>query len=60
MLKIFVTVNKHQSFKSLTVERHLSSLNIRSATLKIRLLIISNLLTAGYDRLQASIALCSF
>jgi len=28
MLKIFVTVDKHQGFKSLTVKRHLSGLNI--------------------------------
>jgi len=64
MFKIFVTVDKHQGFKSLTVKRHLSGLNIRPATLKIRLLIISQLLTflltARYDRLQPSIALCSF
>jgi len=45
MFKIFVTVDKHQSFKSLTVKRHPSGLNIRSVALKIRLLIISKLLT---------------
>ena len=45
MFKIFVTVDKNQSFKSLTVERHLSGSNIRPATLKIRLLVISILLT---------------
>jgi len=44
MFKIFVTV-KHQPFKSLTVKRQLSGLNVRPATLKIRLLIISKLLT---------------
>jgi len=44
-LNIFVTVDKHQGFISLTVERHLSGLDIRPATLKIRLLIISILLT---------------
>jgi len=44
MFKIFVTVDKNQGFKS-TVERHLSGSNIRAATLKIRLLIISILLT---------------
>jgi len=38
MFKIFITVDKYQGFKSLTVKRHLSSLNIRPATLKIRLL----------------------
>jgi len=45
MFKIFVAVDKHQGFKSLTVIRHLSGLNIRLATLKTRLLIISKLLT---------------
>jgi len=35
MFKIFVIVDKHQGFKCLTVERHLSDLNIRPATLKI-------------------------
>jgi len=58
MFKIFVTVDEHQSFKSLTVERHLSGLNIRPATLKIRLLIISKLLIISSNfRLQASILL---
>jgi len=56
MFTIFVTVDKHQGFKSLTVKRHLSGLNVCPATLKICLLF---LLTACYDRLQASIALCS-
>jgi len=45
MFKIFVAVDKHQGFKSLTVKRYLSGLNVRPATLKIRLLIISKLLT---------------
>jgi len=45
MFKIFVTVDKHQGFKSLTVEWHLSGLNIRPTTLKMHLLIISKLLT---------------
>jgi len=45
VFKIFITVNKHQGFKSLTVKRHLSGLNIRPAALKIRLLINSKLLT---------------
>jgi len=39
MFKIFVTVDKHQRFKSFI------SLNIRPAMLKIRLLVISKLLT---------------
>ena len=45
MFKIFVTVDKRQGFKSLTVKWHLLGLNVRPATLKIRLLIISKLLT---------------
>jgi len=45
MFKIFVAVDKHQGFKSLTGERHLSGLNIRPARLKIRLLIVSKSLT---------------
>jgi len=45
MFKIFVAVDKHQGFKSSTVKRHLSGLNVRPATLIIRLLIISKLLT---------------
>jgi len=45
MFEIFVTVDKHQGFKSLTVEWHLPGLKIRPATLKMRLLIISKLLT---------------
>jgi len=45
MFKIFVTVDKHQGFKSFTVKRCLSGLNIRPVTLIIRLLIISKLLT---------------
>jgi len=47
MFKIFVTVNKHQDFEPLTVKRHLSSLNIRPVTLKIRLFIISKLLAVS-------------
>jgi len=43
MFKIFVSVDKHQGFESLTVKRHLSSLNIRPVRLKIRLFIISKL-----------------
>jgi len=55
LFKIFVTVDKHQGFKSLTIERHLSGLNIRPATLKIRLLIISILLTISSKcRLRSS------
>jgi len=49
MFKIFVTVDKHQSFKSLTVERHPSGLNIRPATLKIQFLRISKLLTISSE-----------
>jgi len=49
MFTIFVTVEKYQGFKSLTVKRHLSGLNIRPATLKIRLLIISKLLNISSD-----------
>jgi len=45
VLKIFVTLDKHQHVKYLSVKRHLSGLNIRSATLKIRLLMISQLLS---------------
>ena len=45
MFKTIVTVDKHQGFKSLTVKRHLSGLNNRPATVKIRSLIISKLLT---------------
>jgi len=45
MFKIFVTVDKHQGFKSLTVERHLSGLNNRPEALKIHFLRISQLLT---------------
>jgi len=45
MFKIFVAVDKHQGFKSLTVKRNLLGLNIRPATLKMGLLIISKLLT---------------
>jgi len=63
MFKIFVTDDKHQRFKS-SVRRHLPGLNIRPVTLKIRVLKFHNCLlffrTAGYDHLQASIALCSF
>jgi len=44
MFKIFVTLDKHQHVKYLSVKQHLSGLNIRSATLKIRLLMISKLL----------------
>jgi len=42
MFTIFVTVDKHQGFKSLTVKRHLSGLNVCPATLKICLLTISS------------------
>ena len=45
MFKIFVTVDKHQGFKALAVKQRLSGLNIRRVTLKMRLLIISELLT---------------
>jgi len=47
----------------LSVKQHVSGLNIRPAMLKIRLLVISILLTISSNcglRLQASIALCSF
>jgi len=55
MFKIFVTVDKHQGFKSLTVKWHLSGLNIRPANLKIRLLIISKFLTISSNcRLRSS------
>jgi len=37
MFKIFVAVDKHQCVQYLSSKRHLSGLNIRSATLKIRL-----------------------
>ena len=40
MFKIFVIVDKHQGFKSLTVKRHLPGLNIRPVTLQMRLFII--------------------
>jgi len=43
MFKIFVTVDKHQGFKALTVKRPIR-LSIHPATLKICLLIISKLL----------------
>jgi len=45
MFKIFITGDKHLGFKSLTVKQHLTGLNIRPATLKIRLSIISKSLT---------------
>jgi len=45
MFKIFVTVDKHQRFKSFIRQTHLSGLKIRLAMLKIRLLVISKLLT---------------
>ena len=45
MFKIFVTVDKHQCFKSLSVKPYLSGLNIHPRTLKIHLLIISKLVT---------------
>jgi len=44
MFKIFVTVDKHQRFKSFIRQTTSSGLNIRPATLKIRLLVISKLL----------------
>jgi len=50
MFAIFVTVDKQQGFKSLTVERHLLGLNIRPAMLKIHLWIISILLTISSKR----------
>jgi len=43
MFKIFVTVDKHQGFKALTVKRPIR-LSIHPATLKICLLIILKLL----------------
>jgi len=36
---MFLTVDKHQRFKSSSVKRHLSGLNTRPATLKSRLLV---------------------
>ena len=42
---MFVTVDKHQHFKSLSVMRQLSGLNTQPTTLKSRLLVISKLLT---------------
>jgi len=44
IFKMFVTVNKHQYFRSF-IKRHLSSLNTCPATLKNRLLVILKLLT---------------
>jgi len=35
MFGIIVTVDKHQGFKSLTVKRHLSGLNIRPANWEV-------------------------
>jgi len=46
MFKVFVTVDKHQGFKSLTVERHPSGLSIRPAMLKMHLFRISNARTS--------------
>jgi len=62
MFNIFVTVDEHQRFKSLSVKRHLSGLNIHPAMLKIRLLVISKLLTISLTICKplASIALCNF
>jgi len=37
---MFVTVDKNQRFKSLSVKRHLPGLNFRPATLKSRMLVI--------------------
>ena len=45
MFEIFVTVDEHRGFKSLTVERHLSGFHIRTAARKVRLLTISILVT---------------
>jgi len=45
MFKIFVTVDKHQRFKSLSGKWDVSGLNIRPATLKMHLIVISKLLT---------------
>jgi len=66
MFTIFVTADKHQRVKYLSVTRHLPGLNIRSATLKIRLLIISKLLSISpkcelrSSARQTNITLCSF
>jgi len=71
---MFVTVNKHQRFKSLSVKRYLPGLNFRPATLKSRVLVIWKLLTISSncglrcfqmcgDRgivCKRSIALCNF
>ena len=46
MFKIFVTDDNHlKVYNLLSVKQHLSRLNLRSATLKIHLLVISKLLT---------------
>jgi len=45
MFKMFVTVDKRKASNLLSVKQLLSGLNIRPATLKMRLLVISKLLT---------------
>jgi len=45
MFKIFVAVDDINASNLLSCKRHLSDLNIRPATLKIHLLVISKLLT---------------
>jgi len=45
MFKIFITIGKHERLDILASKHHLSGLKIRTATLKIRLLVISKLLT---------------
>jgi len=71
---MFVTVDSINASNLSSVKRHPSGLNIRPATLKTRLFVISNLLTIFFklrvtmhsalwwpsDRLKCSIAFCRF
>jgi len=49
MFKMFVTGDSINASDRLSVKRHLSGLNIRPATLKTRLLVISKLLTIYFS-----------
>jgi len=63
MFKIFVSVDQHQGFNALTVKRHQSGWTFvqqRWSFVKKFKIYWLFLLTAGYNRLQASIAVCSF
>ena len=56
MLKIFVTVDKHQCFKSFS---QITSIRLEHSSSNAENSLVF-LLTAGYNFLQASTTLCSF